>query len=52
MKPNRTPQGGWTERESKAYLDTSKPAETLVADFILYLSLKFDDDGFVGKTRG
>jgi len=43
VKVNRVPK-----RETKAYIDTSKPAaESLIAGFILRLSLKDDGDGLV-----
>ena len=38
---------GVPKRETKPYIDTSKPAESLIAGFILRLSLKDDGDGLV-----
>jgi hypothetical protein len=42
VKVNRVPQEGWAKQETKAYIDTSKPAESLIADFILRLILMND----------
>ena len=47
VKVNRVPQGGWAMRETKAYIDTSKPEVSPIVGFILCLSLEADGDGLV-----